>query len=176
MAHPQISTEKPLADDTVFIAPTATVIGEVTLGKHASVWYGASVRADLAPITIGEGSNVQDNASIHVDVDVPATIGNYVTIGHNAVVHGATIEDEALIGMGAVVLNNVVVGAGSLIAAGSVIRAGTVIPPNSMVAGVPAKVVKELTPEQRAHLRENAELYVACAAEHRQAAQGAQRG
>jgi carbonic anhydrase/acetyltransferase-like protein (isoleucine patch superfamily) len=106
---------------------------------------------------------VQDNATIHVDFDVPAVIGERVTIGHNAVVHGATIEDEVLIGMGAVVLTRAAVGKGSIVAAGSVVKEGMVIPPGSLVAGVPAKVVREVTPEQQEGIRKNAEVYIACA-------------
>lgn len=166
MADIRINTTRPKLDQAAFVAPTATVIGEVTVGQDASIWYGASVRADLAPIAIGIGSNVQDNASIHVDAGIPATIGNYVTIGHNAVVHGATIEDEVLIGMGAIVLNHAKIGKGSLIAAGAVVREGMEVPPGSLVAGVPAKVLKELTPEQMADSRENAETYITCARAH----------
>lgn len=165
----RINTNRPQVDDSVFVAPTATVIGEVALGRDASVWYGACLRGDLAAITIGAGSNVQDNASVHVDTGIPACIGDYVTIGHNAVIHGATIEDGVLIGMGAIVLNHAKIGKGSLVAAGAVVREGMDIPPGSLVAGVPAKVLKELTPEQQAHLRENAEVYIACAQAHREA-------
>ena len=172
MTHLTIDVSRPRPDASVFIASTAAVIGDVRLGRNAGIWYGASVRGDMAAITIGEGSNVQDNATIHVDPGVPASIGSYVTIGHNAVVHGATIEDEVLIGMGAIVLNHAVIGKGSLIAAGAVVREGMVIPPGSLVAGVPAKVIKELSPDQRAHIRENAEVYIACARAHRKASQG----
>jgi carbonic anhydrase/acetyltransferase-like protein (isoleucine patch superfamily) len=157
-----INTTPVTPDDTVFIASTAAVIGDVRLGRDASVWYGASVRADLAPIIIGEASNVQDNASLHVDFDLPVVIGARVTIGHNAVVHGATVEDECLIGMGAVVMNRAVVGKGSLIAAGAVVTEGIVIPPGSLAAGVPAKVIRQLSPEQQAGIRENAAIYIAC--------------
>jgi carbonic anhydrase/acetyltransferase-like protein (isoleucine patch superfamily) len=164
-----INIRRPSPDPSVFIAPTASVIGEVMLGRDVSVWYGASVRGDMAAISIGDGTNVQDNATVHVDFGVPAAIGRYVTIGHNAVVHGATIEDEVLIGMGAVVLNGAVVGKGSLVAAGAVVREGMVIPPGSLVAGVPAKVIKELEPAQREHIRKNAEAYIACARAHKEA-------
>ncbi|MHB9129521.1 MAG: gamma carbonic anhydrase family protein [Armatimonadota bacterium] len=166
MADFPCNTTRPTFDDSVFIAPTATVIGEVTMGQNASIWYGASVRADIAPIVIGAESNVQDNASLHVDFDLPVIIGERVTIGHNAVVHGATLEDEVLVGMGAVVLNRAVVGKGSIIAAGAVVREGMIIPPGSLVAGVPGKIVKELGEEQQAHIRENAAIYVTCARAH----------
>lgn len=169
MNDPRFNTNPPRCTDSAFIAPTATVIGDVTLARDASVWYGASVRGDLASITIGAGSNVQDNASVHVDLDTPVHIGSNVTIGHNAVIHGATIEDDVLIGMGAIVLNRAVIGRGSLIAAGTVVREGAIIPPGSLVAGVPGKILRELEPEQQAHMRENAALYVACARAHRNA-------
>jgi carbonic anhydrase/acetyltransferase-like protein (isoleucine patch superfamily) len=164
-----INTTRVIPDETQFIAPTATVIGAVSLGEGASVWYGASVRADLAPIVIGARSNVQDNASIHVDPGLPAIIGDDVTIGHNAVVHGATVGDGCLIGMGSIVLNRAVIGAGSLIAAGTVVREGMQVPPGSLVAGVPGKVLKTLSPAQQAHIRENAGVYIASAAAHRAA-------
>ncbi|MHB9022989.1 MAG: gamma carbonic anhydrase family protein [Armatimonadota bacterium] len=172
MADFLIDTSSVEHDDSVFVASTATVIGNVNLGRNASVWYGASVRGDLAPISIGARSNVQDNASIHVDAGMPAAIGCDVTIGHNAVVHGATVDDEVLIGMGAVILNHAVIGKGSIVAAGAVVREGMVVPPGSLVAGVPAKIMKELTPEQQAHVRENARVYVACAEAHRKAQRG----
>ena len=167
-----LTVTRPVVDPSVFVAPTATVIGDVTLGRDASIWYGAVVRGDMAAITIGEGSNVQDNATIHVDPGLPATIGRWVTIAHNVVVHGAVIEDGALIGMGAVVLNHAVIGHGSLVAAGAVVREGMVVPPGSLVAGVPAKVIKELSPEQQQHIIDNSREYIACARAHQQANQG----
>lgn len=169
MPEMQINTTRPTFDDSIFVAPTATVIGDVTLGESVSIWYGACVRGDMAAITIGEGSNVQENASIHVDPGVPATIGAGVTIGHNAVVHGATIGDHSLIGMGAIVLNHAVIGEGSLIAAGALIREGMVVPPGSLVAGVPGKVLKALSLEQLQHLRDNAAAYIVCAKAHKAA-------
>jgi carbonic anhydrase/acetyltransferase-like protein (isoleucine patch superfamily) len=165
----RFNVDRPTFDDSVFVAPTATVIGDVTLGPESSIWYGASLRADFAPIRIGARSNVQDNASIHVDYDQPALIGDNVTIGHNAVVHGARVEDDCLIGMGAIVLNGAVIGQGSLVAAGAVVKEGMVVPPGSLVAGIPAKVLREVTPEQQASFRKNALDYVACAQAHRKA-------
>jgi len=172
MADILIDTSSVEYDDSVFVASTATVVGNVNLGREASIWYGASVRGDLAPISIGLRSNVQDNASIHVDAGVPAAIGCEVTIGHNAVVHGATVDDEVLVGMGAVILNHAVIGKGSIVAAGAVVREGMVVPPGSLVAGIPAKVIKEISPEQQSHIRENARIYVACAEAHRKAQDG----
>jgi carbonic anhydrase/acetyltransferase-like protein (isoleucine patch superfamily) len=125
---------------TAFIHPAAFVCGDVTLGPRASVWPGAVIRADSAPITIGEASNVQDGVVIHVDPGLPCTIGARVAIGHRAIVHGATVEDDCLIAMGAIVLNRVVVGRGSLVGAGAVCSEGMVIPPNSLVLGVPGRI------------------------------------
>ncbi len=125
-----------------FIAPNAAVIGDVTLGDDSSVWFGAAVRGDSAPITIGPGTNIQDNATVHCSGGAPAVIGANVSIGHNAVVHSATVEDEALIGMGAVVLDGAVVGRGSIVGAGAVVPKGTVIPPRSLVMGVPGRVLR----------------------------------
>ena len=157
-----INTARPQFNDTVFIAPNAVVIGDVSLGDDVNIWYGACVRADVAPISIGAGSNIQDNATVHVDVKTPTVIGKRVTIGHNAVVHGATIGDDVLIGMGAIILNNALIGNESLVAAGTVVKEGMVIPPGSLVAGIPGKILKEITPEQQAHIRENGALYVEC--------------
>lgn len=123
-----------------YIAENAAVIGDVALGDDCSVWFGAAVRGDSGPITVGRGTNIQDNATVHCSDGAPAVIGNYVSIGHNAVVHSATVEDEALIGMGAVVLDGAVVGKGSIVAAGAVVTKGTVIPPCSLAMGIPAKV------------------------------------
>lgn len=150
----------PAIDPTAFIAPTASVIGDVSLGADVGVYFGAVIRADSATITIGAGSNVQDNVTLHVDPDYPVVVGNGVTIGHNAVVHGATVEDDCLIGMGARVLNGARIGAGSLVAAGAVVLPGTVIPPGSLVAGLPGKVRREMSDGDLAANRANAAGYV----------------
>ena len=120
-----------------FIAPNATIVGDVTLGDGSSVWYGAVIRSDLNPIRIGRDCNVQDNATIHSNRSSVATLGNGVTVGHNAIVHGATIEDDVLVGMHATVLDGAHIGKGSIIAAGAVVLSGMEVPPNSLVAGVP---------------------------------------
>lgn len=150
----------PAVDETAFVADNATVAGKVTLGKNASVWFGAVLRGDLQPITVGDNSNVQDNAVIHVGANTPAVIGDNVTIGHGAIVHGAAIGNNVLVGMGATVLDGAVVGDNSIIGAGALVTAKTVVPPNSMVLGMPAKVVKELTPAQVMGNRMNALEYV----------------
>lgn len=151
------------------MAPNATVIGDVTLAEKASVWYGAILRAEFEPIVIGAGSNLQDNVTVHVDPGFPATIGADVSVGHNAVLHGCTIEDGCLIGMGAVVLNGARIGAGSLVAAGAVIAQGAVIPAGSLVAGVPGKVRRELSADEVTGNRANAQVYVHLSDLHRSA-------
>ena len=156
-----------MIDPTAFIHPEAFVCGDVTLGARASVWPSAVIRADSAPITIGDSSNVQDGVIIHVDPGLPCTIGARVTIGHRAMVHGATVEDDCLIGIGAIVLNRVVVGRGSLVGAGALCSEGMVIPPNSLVLGVPAKVVREVDDKLRARIASGVGAYVALAEGHR---------
>lgn len=142
-----------------FVADGARIVGEVTLQAGSSVWYNAVLRADSAGITIGRGSNVQDNVSVHVDSGHPVVIGENVSIGHNAVVHGCVIGDGSLIGMGSVILSGAVIGKGCLIAGGAVVLGGTEIPDGSLVAGVPAKVRRELSEEERVGLLQNAEIY-----------------
>ncbi|XPS85237.1 hypothetical protein Dvar_32550 [Desulfosarcina variabilis str. Montpellier] len=129
----------------MFIAPTAVLIGDVTVGDGASIWFNAVLRGDMAPIVIGANSNIQDNCTIHTDAGMPAQIGNNVTIGHNAVVHGCTIEAGALIGIGAIVLNGAHIKTRSVVAAGSVVREGAHVGPRQLVAGSPAIVKRELS-------------------------------
>ncbi|MDX6760421.1 gamma carbonic anhydrase family protein [Streptomyces sp. F8] len=152
---------------TAFTAPTSVAVGDVTLAAGSNIWYSAVLRADCGPITLGADSNVQDNCTLHVDPGFPVAIGERVSIGHNAVVHGCTVEDDCLIGMGATVLNGAVIGAGSLVAAQALVPQGMVVPPGSLVAGVPAKVRRELTEEEREHIRVNALMYVELAKQHR---------
>jgi len=154
-------------DPTAFIHPEALVFGDVTLGARASVWPGAVLRGDSAPITIGEASNVQDGVVIHVDPGLPCTIGSRVTVGHRAVVHGATVEDDCLIAIGAIVLNRVVVGTGSLVGAGAVCSEGMVIPPNSLVLGVPGKVLRSVDDKLRARIAAGVDAYIALSERHR---------
>ena len=159
----------PSLAESAWAAPTATLIGDVVVGTDSSVFYGAVLRGDSDRIRVGSGSNVQDNVAMHVDAGRPLTIGSGVSIGHGAVVHGCTVEDDCLIGMGATVLNGAVIGSGSLVAAGAVVLEGTVVPPRSLVAGVPAKVRRELTEDEVAGVRANAAHYVELAARHRTA-------
>ena len=154
---------QPRLDSSAWAAPGSTLIGRVTLAAGASVWYTAVLRGDAEDITIGANSNIQDGCVVHADPGSPATVGESVTVGHRAVLHGCTVEDESLIGMGAVVLNGARVGRGSLIAAGTVLLEGTEIPPGSMVAGTPGKVRRELTSDEQAALRLSAEHYDALA-------------
>lgn len=159
----------PDLDPTSFVATGARVVGGVTLGAGASVWYNAVLRADGDTIMVGANSNLQDNVSVHVDAGRPVVIGENVSVGHNAVVHGCTIGDGSLIGMGAVVLNGARIGSGCLVAGGAVVLEGSDIPDGSLVAGVPAKVRRELTDEERAGLLRNAEHYLAHVQEHLEA-------
>ena len=147
-------------DPTAFIHPLAFVCGDVTLGARASVWPTAVVRGDTAPITIGDESNVQDGTIVHVDHGVPCTIGARVAIGHRAIVHGATVEDECLIAMGAVLLNRVHVGRGSIVGAGAICKEGFVIPPDSLVLGTPARIVRATTAADRERIRRTVASYL----------------
>ncbi|MFC9503570.1 gamma carbonic anhydrase family protein [Streptomyces sp. NPDC057002] len=163
-----IGGREPQVDPEAFVAPTASVIGGVTLGTGASVWYGAVLRGDVESISVGASSNVQDNCTLHADPGFPVTVGERVSIGHNAVVHGATVEDDCLIGMGATVLNGAVIGAGSLVAAQALVPQGMVVPPGSLVAGVPAKVRRELSEEERQGVTLNGTMYAELAKAHRE--------
>lgn len=158
----------PKIHPTAFIAPTATIIGDVEIGPDSSVWYGCVLRGDIAPIRIGARTNIQDNSVLHVDADAPCTLGDDVTVGHLALVHGSTVADGTLVGMKAALLSRSKIGPGSLIAAGSVVLEGQEVPAQSLVAGVPAKVKRELSPEQSASFIPHAGRYVQTAARHRE--------
>lgn len=140
---------EPQLDPSVYLAPNAYVIGDVIMKKNSSAWFGTILRGDVATIKIGERTNIQDLTMCHVDENVPLTIGNGVTVGHRCIVHGCTIEDDCLIGMGAVVMNNAVIGKGSIIAAGSVILENTIVPPYSLVTGIPGKVKKSIEGDEK---------------------------
>ena len=152
--------KKPVIGKDVFVAENAVLIGEVTLGDQANIWYSAVLRADEGSIVVGEGSNVQDNATLHTAKDFPVVVGKRVTIGHNAIVHGCTVGDDTMIGMGACVLNGAVVGKGCLIGAGALVKEGQVIPDYSLCVGVPAKVVRTLDEKGVEGIVKNAEMYV----------------
>jgi carbonic anhydrase/acetyltransferase-like protein (isoleucine patch superfamily) len=157
---------KPIIGKNVFIASTAVVIGDVNINDNASIWYGTVLRGDLASITIGESTNIQDNCTIHTDRDKPAVIGDRVTVGHNAVVHGCIVEDCCLIGINAVVLSGALVKTGSIVAAGSVVRHGQVVESYHLVAGIPAELKKKLSPTTIERRRQTAEHYIELAKEH----------
>lgn len=159
----------PRIHDSAWIAPGAVVVGAVALGPGSSVWYNAVLRGDSNSISVGRDSNFQDGVAVHTEAAHGAVIGDRVSVGHNAVVHAATVEDGCLIGMNATVLSGAVVGEGSLVAAGALVPQGRIIPPNSLVAGVPARVVRELTAAERESVRRNAEIYIGHTAAHRAA-------
>ncbi len=156
----------PEVAEDAWVAPGAVLVGRVSLGSRSSVWYGAVLRGDGGSITVGVGSNVQDGTVVHADPGFPAVIGDGVVVGHGAVVHGCTVEDGSLIGMGSRVLNGARIGAGSLVAAGAVVLEGTQVPAGSLVAGVPAKVRRALTEDEAAGIRAGAEQYVERAQQH----------
>ena len=150
----------PQLHHSVFVAPSATVIGNVEIGAGASVWYGAVVRGDVMPIRIGARTNIQDLSVLHGTTgEYGVEVGEDVTVGHRAILHGCTVGDGCLIGMGAIVLDGCVIGEGSLIAAGALLPPGTEVPPGSMVAGLPGKVVRELSDEEREQIRKGAGHY-----------------
>lgn len=151
----------------LFVAPDAAVIGAVELGEDSSVWYGAVLRGDTEPIRVGARSNIQDGTVVHTDEGFPTTIGDGVTVGHNVILHGCTIADGCTIGMGAILLNGSRVGANSLVAAGALLPEGREYPADSLVMGVPARAVRELTEAERARVAEGSEVYVLRAREHR---------
>lgn len=157
---------EPHVDAAAWVAPNATLIGQVRIHARASVFYGAVLRGDRDLIEVGEGSNLQDNVTVHGDPGKPTIVGRGVSVGHNAMLHGCVIEDDCLIGMSSTILNGAVIGRESLVAAGAVVLEGTIVPPRSLVAGVPAKVRRELTDDEVAANRRNAETYLMLAAEH----------
>lgn len=157
----------PKISSDVYISENATIIGDVEIEEGSSIWFGAVLRGDVCYIKIGKFSNIQDNAVIHVNYEVPTIIGNYVTVGHSAIVHGASISDYVIVGMGAVVLDRVKVGKNVIIGAGSVVPPGMEIPDGVLVLGVPAKVVRNLTSEEIKHIEKNAIDYVLLSKEMR---------
>jgi carbonic anhydrase/acetyltransferase-like protein (isoleucine patch superfamily) len=155
---------------SVFIAPGANILGDVTLGERASVWYQCVLRADISPIEIGEGTNIQDGTVIHMASDRGTKVGSFTTVGHKALLHACTIGDEVLVGMGAIVMDGAVIGSRSIVAAGSLVTKGFQAPEGSLVMGSPAKVVRALSAEEQSGLRHWAEKYIEVASEHRASA------
>ena len=159
MAIYKLGEAAPIIHESVFVADNAAIIGKVELAEHASVWFGATLRGDNEPITVGPRSNVQEGAVLHTDPGYPLTLEANVTVGHQAMLHGCTVKEGALIGIQAVVLNGAVIGRNCLVGAGAVVTEGKVFPDNSLILGAPAKVVRELTEADIAGLKRNAEVY-----------------
>ena len=155
-----VETIKPIIPDTAWIADTARVRGNVTLGEHVSVWFGAVIRAEDEPVTVGDNTNIQDGAVLHISVGFPCQVGANVTIGHQAIVHGCTVEDGVLIGMGAIVLDGAVIGRGAIVAAGALVPPGMVVPPETMVVGVPAKNLGPLNEAKKRLAQQGVDNYV----------------
>ena len=149
-----------------FIAPNATILGDIEICEDVSVWYGAVIRADKARITVGAGSNIQDNCVVHTSSGHPVMVGKHVSVGHGAILHGCSIGDEVLVGMGAIILNGAEIGEGSIIGAGALISEGKKIPPGSLVLGLPGKVVREVTEDERTGTIRNATEYITLARRH----------
>ncbi|NNE94316.1 MAG: gamma carbonic anhydrase family protein [Verrucomicrobiales bacterium] len=160
--------QNPSFPESVFIAPGAIVMGDVTLGEEASIWYQTVLRADIQSIEIGPGSNIQDGSVVHLASDLGTSIGSYVTCGHKAILHACTVDDEVLIGMGSIVMDGAEIGAQSIIGAGSLVTQGTKVPPGSLVVGSPARVVRALDSAERKSIRSWAEKYISVAREHRE--------
>ena len=158
MVH-SIGGKVPRIDPTAFVAWNAEIAGEVRLDARTSVWFSATLRGDIASITVGSCSNVQDGATLHVDTDLPLTIGERVTVGHNAILHGCTIGDDCLIGMGSVVLSGAVIGKESIVGAGALVTEGKTFPPRSLIIGSPAKVARTVDDAMLEKIRENGRAY-----------------
>lgn len=156
----------PTIHKTAFVAPTAVVMGDVTLGPESSVWYTSVLRGDMAPIVIGARSNIQDGTIVHVDAGFPCIIGERVGVGHKAILHGCTVEDGCLIGMGSILLNGVRIGTGSVVAAGAVVPEGMQVPPGSLVMGVPGRIVKPVDADLAARITGTWQHYVEQARDH----------
>ncbi len=160
MAIYELDGIAPRVAETAWVADNAQVMGDVVLSDDVSVWFGVTIRGDTDTITVGEGSNIQDGSVLHADLNVPLNIGKHVTVGHQVMLHGCTIGDESLIGIGAIVLNGAKIGRNCLVGAGSLVTEGKEFPDGSMILGSPAKVVRQLTPEQIEGLRWSARHYI----------------
>ena len=167
MSTYQLDQHAPQIPESAFVADSAQVMGQVILGEHSSIWFGAVLRGDNEPMTIGEGTNIQDGSVLHSDHGSPLTVGKHVTVGHKVMLHGCTIGDESLIGIGAVVLNGARIGKNCLVGAGSLVTEGKEFPDGSMIIGSPAKAVKQLSPEQIEGLKRSAQGYIANAARYK---------
>ncbi len=156
----------PKIDENCYISESVDIIGRVTLGRDVNVWFGSRIRGDINTIVVGDYSNIQENSVIHVDINSPTTIGKNVTIGHGAIIHGCTIEDNVLVGMGAIVLNDAHLAKNCIVGAGALVTQGKSFPEGSLILGNPAKVVRALTPEEIIHIQQSAEEYVALSKNH----------
>ena len=170
MAIYEVDGMAPQVPDSAWVADSAEVMGDVVLGEQVGIWFGVVVRGDTAAIRIGAQTNIQDLSVLHADVGMPLTIGSGVTVGHKAMLHGCTVGDDSLIGIGAVVLNGAKIGKGCLVGAGALVTEGKEFPDGSMIIGSPAKAVRPLTPEQIARLQWSAEHYITNAQRHRKGA------
>ena len=168
MAIYQLDDQTPQIADSAWVADNAEVMGDVRLGENVSIWFNTTLRGDNDPITIGDGSNIQDGSVLHTDEGVPLTIGRNVTVGHMVMLHGCSIGDESLIGIGAIVLNGAKIGRNCLVGAGALVTEGKEFPDGSMILGSPAKVVRQLTPEQIEGLRYSAQHYIDNAKRYKQ--------
>lgn len=157
----------PQIDESCYISDSVDIIGDVTLGKEVNIWFGARLRGDVNRIVIGDFSNVQENSVIHVDTNSPTTIGKNVTIGHGAIIHGCTLEDNVLIGMGAIVLNDAHLSRNCMVGAGALVTQGKSFPEGSLIIGNPAKAVRTLSPEEIAHIQKSADGYVVLSKRHK---------
>ena len=158
--------KRPRVSPEAFVAEGAALVGDVTIGEGSSIWFGAVLRGDIAPVAVGRFTSIQDNSVVHVARNVATTIGDYVTVGHSAIVHAATVEDDCLIGMHSTILDGAVIGRGSIVGAGAVVTEGMQVPPGSLVVGVPAKVVRQLSADQIDGLHQHAIRYAALARRH----------
>lgn len=158
-----IGGNEPAIDISLYIAPTAAIIGDVRMEDATSVWFGAVIRGDMASVRIGSGTNIQDGAVLHVDTGFPLAVGKYVTVGHSAILHGCTIGDEVLVGMGSRILNGAEIGRHSIVAAGALVPPGKSFPERSLLVGMPARVIREVEQEEIDHIKENAEHYISAA-------------
>lgn len=168
MAIYQLDDKTPQIADSAWVADNAEVMGDVRLGENVSIWFNTTLRGDNDPITIGDGTNIQDGSVLHTDEGVPLTIGRNVTVGHMVMLHGCSIGDESLIGIGAIVLNGAKIGRNCLVGAGALVTEGKEFPDGSMIIGSPAKVVRQLTPEQMEGLRYSAQHYIDNARRYKQ--------
>tara|TARA_B100000941_G_C28508426_1_gene558919 strand:+ start:4641 stop:5156 length:516 start_codon:yes stop_codon:yes gene_type:complete len=157
----KVLNKSPKIHDNCYVSETASIIGDVTLSEDVNIWFGSVLRGDMNFIRVGSGTNIQDNTTIHVTTKTaPTEVGSGVTIGHNAIIHGCKIEDNCLIGMGSIIMDQVIIGNGTLIGAGSVVPQKMIIPPNSVVMGLPAKIIRKITKQERQEILERSKQYI----------------